>query len=608
MLKKVGQMQRPKSAARAATWLLFLALLVSVTAVMFAVLNESLIKDGSPTFEVITEAFSAPGVAGILRNTLVVVVVSGLGATVVGTFLAIVATKLDVKWQRLFASIPLVPLTIAPLVGAIGWVFLLAPNTGWLNAGIRLFTGGDEGPFNIFSLWGVVWVTTLYVIPYVFTTMSAALQRMNSETLEAFMVNGTGRLGSVRRVVTGVLRPALIAGLILAVLESIIQFSIPLILDVDVLTTSIYRYTQLSFPIRRDLAAALALLLLIFGVALTLAELRILGRRRYTSVAGRGLSQRTWSFGRVTDRVLKAMAVGYLLASTILPLSAILLVSFQPFWKPDFVLGDLTLDNYVDLFNSSNFRAGLSNSLRLALASAVAIVLLALIISIVRSRMRDRLGEGLYVVGNVPLGIPGVVFGLGLLIVFINGPFRLYGTLLALGLAYVLHFLPLGIRNIDPVVRQVGYELQEAASVSGAQPWRVIKDVTIPLVMPGITAAASLVLILVLREFPMSALLSTPTTKVVSVYLVDTFENGVFPQVAAMAVGLSVVSILAVLVFQWVNRKVRFGAAPAKRRRRPPAAPVPVSLAVTPLAPAPPVAVGASSAAPIQRSGGDVLP
>lgn len=553
-------MNRPaRSLRQVGLGLLLVLILVALGWPLLSILLEAVYKNGAFTSAVIGETLTADGLGKILFNTGVIIVCASVIATVAGVVLAIVATKLQLPWAAAFRAIPLVPLTIAPLVGAIGWVFLLAPRTGWINILLRQFTGGDEGPLNIFSLPGVVFVTSLYIVPYVFATMAAALDRTNAETFEAFMLNGTGRVGAAVRVVTGVLRPALLAGFILATIEAAIQFSIPLILNVHVLTTSIYDYVQHASPARRDMAAALALLVLLFGATLTIAEVLILGRRRYTSVGGRGLSQQRWSFGKVTDRVLAGFAVAYLVVAAVLPTLAILLVSVLPYWRPDFSIADFTTRHYVRVFNSGSFLDAAWNSLWLAGTGVIAVVLLSLLISLVRARTRSRIGQALYVVGNLPLGIPGVVLGLGALILFTTGGVPLYGTLTALVLAYIVHFLPLGLRNIDPIVHQVGKELEEAARVNGAGEGRVLKDITIPLVLPGILAAAAVTMILMLREFPLSALLATPTTKVLSVFLVNSFENGVFPQVAAMAMGLSLVSMIGVLFLQWVGRRVKFG-------------------------------------------------
>ncbi|MCX7135099.1 MAG: hypothetical protein NTW47_00160, partial [Proteobacteria bacterium] len=240
MLIAPGMNIPAKFAKNASLLALLGVILVALGLPLFEILREAVFKKGELTTAVLAETAAADGLGTILLNTGIIIIVSSLAGTICGVVLAIVATKLRLPWAQAFRAIPLVPLTIAPIVGAIGWVFLLAPRTGWINIFIRQFTGGDEGPFNIFSLPGVIFVTSLYIVPYVFATMASALDRTNAETFEAFMLNGTGRIGAALRVVTGVLRPALLAGLILAILEAAIQFSIPLILNVHVLTTSIY--------------------------------------------------------------------------------------------------------------------------------------------------------------------------------------------------------------------------------------------------------------------------------------------------------------------------------------------------------------------------------
>lgn len=543
-------------------------LAVAIGAPLVAILGQGAFRDGHPTLHILTEAFQRPGLPRVIRNTVIVVFASAVLAVLVGTPLALAATKLDVRWRRLFRSIPLVPLTIAPLVGTIGWIFLLAPRTGWLNIALRWVTGGPTGPLNIFGLLGVVWVTTLYTVPFVFTAMFAALERVSSDAFEAYLVNGTGRIGAVVRMITGPLRPALVAGFILAMLEALVQFSIPLLLNVHVLTTQIFDDVQQGFPPRRDLAGALSLAVLAFGVALSGAELAILGRRRFTSAGGKGLAQRHWTLGRRTDRLLEAVGIIYLLVSAVLPLAAILLVSLLPYWTPRFKLSDLTLRNYAGMFRSPNLRDALANSLELAGLGCLAVALISLAVSLVQTRSRSRLGKLLYLVGNLPFGIPDIVLGLGLLIVFSSGPVGLYGSLTALFLAYVIRFLPYGLRNVGPAVSQVAPELEEAARIAGSNRIRVLTDVTIPMVLPAVTGAAAIAFVVMLREYPMSALLSTPTHQVVSVYLVDNYENGVFGSVAVLAIGLSAVSFAGVTIFQIINSRVRM-ASTRKRNGRP---------------------------------------
>src|SRR5690606_9979881 len=148
---------------------------------------------------------------------------------------------------------------------------------------------------------------------------------------------------------------------ILAMVEATIQFSVPLILSYDVLTTRLYEFALWSSPARTDLASGLAIGLLLLGGALTLLEWAIIGRRRYAALSGRGLQGSSWKLGRGVKPLLKTVAVGYLLAAVVLPVCGIIVVSLLPFWTPR--VKTLTLENYQAVFTASGFQQGMENSL-----------------------------------------------------------------------------------------------------------------------------------------------------------------------------------------------------------------------------------------------------
>jgi iron(III) transport system permease protein len=163
-------------------------------------------------------------------------------------------------------------------------------------------------------------------------------------------------------------------------------------------------------------------------------------------------------------------------------------------------------------------------------------------------RLRDPFGRAAFGVANVPLGIPYVVLGLGFLIAFIEPPIVLYGTLSLLLLAYLVAFLPLSIRNVGPVMQQIGAELEEAAMVSGARWPTAIYRVTVPLAAPGIAASLVLLFIIIFREFPIASFVATPGTNVISLSLLDSYTTGLLPVAAAIAIVISIVSAVGITI------------------------------------------------------------
>ncbi|MPY92617.1 MAG: ABC transporter permease subunit [Acidimicrobiia bacterium] len=564
--------------ARVMSIALLLALSVLIFLPLFAIFRKVFAGDDGLTFDVIRELLEIPGLGEAFVNTVVITLASALLSTVIGLVLAVAATMIPAGrvMRRLLAFIPLVPLTIPALVGALGWVFLLAPTSGWLNIGLRALVGSDaaSGPISVYSRLGVVLVTSLYVVPFVFTIMDSSLRRVNSETLEAMLICGSRSTSMLARTVTGVLKPALMASVTLALVQASSLFSVALILQVDVLPTFIY--TQATAIGRSDLAAAAAIPLIVMALALSAGQLWLLRRSdRFATVTGKGSAGKEVSLGRFLNGLFKGVGLVYLVLTGILPLGAIFVVSLLPFWKPRFAASDLSFDNYRSLMSNIQVQNGLRNSLTIGIVCAIGAVAITLLVVVFAERLRDPFGRAAFGVANLPLGIPYVVLGLGFLIAFIEPPIVLYGTLSLLIVAYLVAFLPLSIRNIGPVVQQIGPELEEAALVSGARWGTAVGRITLPLAAPGIAASLVLLFIIIFREFPIASFVATPGTKVVSLALLDAYTNGVLPGAAAIAIVISVVSAVGITTSVLLGGRVRL----RRSRRAGVVAPTPAAAA-----------------------------
>ena len=225
----------------------------------------------------------------------------------------------------------------------------------------------------------------------------------------------------------------------------------------------------------------------------------------------------------------------------VLPLGAIVAVSFLPFWK----VGEyaFTLSNYeYVLFKQIGTGAAFVNSATLAITGATLAVVLALFIVHVTLRNRTRINAVLETVAGLPLGVPSIVFGTGLLIVFLNSPIAVYGTLFSLLVGYVAHSLPITLRPVSASYVQLDGALLESAYMSGASGARTLVDVVLPLLRAGIISAWGLTFVILLREMPISIMLATPGNNVISTYLFTLYDSQTFPAVAALAVVIFLVS------------------------------------------------------------------
>ena len=246
-----------------------------------------------------------------------------------------------------------------------------------------------------------------------------------------------------------------------------------------------------------------------------------------------------------------AFFVLFFLVAVALPILMLIWSSLLPgFQQPSVdALHRLTFSNYArDLPAPRAWCNSVKNSLITAVAAGVIVTVLAALVAYitVKTRLRGRgLLDGL---ATVPIAVPSVVMGVGILYWYLAAPlpFHLYGTLAILIVAFVTITLPYGMRYIVPGMGQIKDELEEAATASGAGWWQSFRRVFVPLLMPSLLAAFLYTMIVSFREVSAAIFLYSSGTEVVSVQVFDLFSNGSYPVVAALGVVLVLfLSILA---------------------------------------------------------------
>ena len=148
----------------------------------------------------------------------------------------------------------------------------------------------------------------------------------------------------------------------------------------------------------------------------------------------------------------------------------------------------------------------------------------------------------------VPLGLPGIVMAVALIQFWLTMPIALYGTLAILLLAYVGRYIPLGVRAANTSLRQIDPSLEESARVLGASWGRTLREITIPLIRPGLFAGWLLVFVPVIQELSASILLFSSSSITLAVAVYNLYETGYTEPVAALAMVNMAIIGLALLV------------------------------------------------------------
>jgi iron(III) transport system permease protein len=517
---------------------------------------------GGFSVEAFTRAYTASSQAGrMMLNSIEFAVGSAALALAVGTLLAYVQVRTDAPLKGLFFAASLVPLIIPAILYSASWIFLADPRIGLINV-LLLEPLLGHAPLNVFSLWGMVWVQGLHLAPIAFLLMGAAFRSMDPALEEAAMMSGASRLLLLRRITMPLVRPAIVAAVLLLFVQSLESFEVPGLLGLQngiyVFTSRIY-FVLRQYPIDYGAAGAYALGLLAIAVAGVLAS-GWLSRnaRSFQTVSGKAFRPRPIELGRARPLV-GALVVLYFALAVVLPVAVLLYASLLKFYSAPSLAGlrTMSLDNYRKVLHMPLAITALRNSVLLGVGAASAVMFLTAVASwmVVRTRTPGR--RLLDVLAFTPLVIPGLVLGLALSFVYLRTSVPIYGTLWILLIAYATRYLPYGMRYAGAAMLQTSGELEESAQICGASWWQTFRRVLLPLASSGIVAGWIYILVVSFRELSSSILLYSPGKEVLSILIWEQFENGQFTTLAA--IGFCMVVILVLLVLVAYRLGARFG-------------------------------------------------
>jgi iron(III) transport system permease protein len=537
----------PRWLTRVALPVVFTAALVYLVVMPLWRIQAVALEDGAHGYRT---AFGAPRFGETLVRTILLALGSLVIGMVLGTSLAWAATKLPHRW-RILGAIPIVPIVVPAVASVTGWVFMLSPGPGYLNALLRhlpWWSGSDSGPIDIYTLPWIIILTGLGLTAFVYLFVSAGLRNINGELIEAALVSGSSSTAVFFKVTLPLLRPVLIYGGGVALLLGLGQFTAPLLLGrnagIDVLTTDMYRSVSQS-PIDYSVAAAIGSPLIVIGIAVVLFQRFALGdQRRFITHGGKAFRAQ-----QRPSKLAAASLVTYGVLSTGLPVGALIVVSLSPFWSGTIQWGELGLENFRRIFDEARITEAITTSLVVSLVA----VAIALPVGFMASRLLlgghapRWLRTILDLIVALPLGIPAVVFGAAFLLQYTREPLILYGSRWVVILVYVTLMLPFTTRMQMSGMVALGDSYIEASRVSGAGALRTNAKILLPLLRPTLGGAAALMFVMLTHEFSASLLVRSSTMQTMGTALYDFWSNGFYPEVAAIALVMTGVTLCGVI-------------------------------------------------------------
>ncbi|OZI48951.1 ABC transporter permease [Bordetella genomosp. 5] len=494
--------------------------------------------------------FSSPALIEPMLNSLILAGSTAVLATLLGVPMAWLVARTDLPGRGTVRVLVLAAFITPSFIGALGWILLAAPNSGWLNQLLRPLFGG-ESPLNIYSMWGAVFVCAVYTVPFTFTIAATALDEMAVELEDASAMLGGGILRTMRTITLPLVMPAIVVGFILSFIQGMTLFGVPAFLltpaRVPVVTTKLAEFYQ-TFPPELNLAAAYCMPMLLMTGALFYLRKRILGRRQYVMIGGKARGSRLVGLGKWRWPAL-AVALIVPLVTVFLPYAALALVSLSKAWGQGPSWDNLTLHWYRwAVLDNPQTQSAIVNSLSYATVAATFCLLLGVVVAYMVERRLFRGASLLGATATLPIIIPGIVLSVGYFSAFTQPIYGLYGSGALLVLAFIATFLPIAYSHGGSIIKTIGPDLEKASRILGAGEVRTFSSITLPLMKPGLVSGWMLIFIPVMRELSVAVFLITPQTNVMTTLIYNYKDGGNYEAVCATSIVLLVGTMFIVLL------------------------------------------------------------
>lgn len=507
-----------------------------------------------PVLGVVIDAFAATGsdvswpprLGAMVWTTAVLLLGVGALTVLIGGGLAWLVTAYSFPGCAMFSWLLVLPLAMPAYI--LGFIYLsMLDYPGPVQTQWREWFGQDAWFPDVRSTGMAILVLSLCLYPYVYLLARSALLEQAPATYDAARSLGCGPGQALRRVVLPLARPSLMAGAALVMMETLTDFGTVTYFNVDTVTVGVYQVWKGTFD--RQSATALASLVLSFAIIVILAERLARGRARYLQ---RGGPERGFTPVRLTG-AKAGVATG---ACSLLLFLAFGLPLGQLLWWA----GTADEGGFSSLVDE-RYLEYLFNSLQIGAVAAVGCVLAAVVMAHAAKVTHGRGVEIAAQLATVGYAVPGVVVGIGVLIVFawadegleaigVSGGTGLVvtGSVVGIVYAYLVRFMAPAYQSVDASFAKMSPSLTGAALSLGTMPRQVLTRVHLPLARAGVAVAVVLVLVDALKELPIVLLLRPFGFTTLSVQVYQEASETRWESAAVPALTIVVVAMIPVLI------------------------------------------------------------
>ena len=508
-----------------------------------------------------TSVLSDTRVRKAIWNTITLALTQQSIALCVALVLAWLFARTDLPGRFMFEFAMWTALFLPPITVTLAWILVFDEFNGIANRLLQTLPFVSQGPFNIHSWWGIVWIHLVTgAIPAKVILLIPIFRHLDATFEEASWTLGASRSTTFVRIVAPLLKPGILVVALLGLIRSLESFEIEWILgspaQIQVYSTYIYRTLQDTPPAYGQATVMSALILLVVAPLIVLQQ-RFASRSSYATVTGKfkgnvvKLHRWKWPIFIILTIVSLTM--------TVLPVALVLMATFMSRFGRFDAKQVWTLDHWQSLVVSHRFFDALSNTIIIGMGAAFVAGIVFSLIAYMTIKVRFRWKRIMDYLVWLPSAVPGIVLGLGYLWLFLGVPFLrpLYGTLGILIFVVSLSVMTLTTQMIKSSMVQLGSELEQASQVCGASFQYTFRRIIIPLILPTIVVVATLTFSNAARVTSYVALLTTTGNQPLSMFQLEAAADGRLELASTIGVVVTFLTLGVALVGRYVSS--RFG-------------------------------------------------
>ncbi|EJK83629.1 iron ABC transporter permease [Rhizobium sp. AP16] len=493
---------------------------------------------------------------GVAWRTLWLAIMTASGATLLGLCFALVATRTRFPFKKGLRLLTILPIITPPFVVGLA-LTLLFGRAGVVTQTLASVFGTEPGRW-LYGLTGIWIAQVLSFTPISFLVLIGVVEGVSPSMEEASQTLRADRWRTFWRVSLPLMKPGLANAFLIAFIESMADFGNPMVLGGShgVLSTEIF-FAVVGSQNDPSRAAVLAMILLFFTMSAFIAQRFWLAGKSFATVTGKGDSGAHIALPRGLSIAVHAIVIPWMLF-TVIVYTMILFGGFVRTWGLD---NSLTIQHYVKAF-SIGWRddGGIAwtgvawnsfwTTMEIALISAPLTAAVGLLTAYLIVRQKF-VGRNLFEFAlMMSFAIPGTVIGISYIMAFNLPPLEMTGTALILVACFVFRNMPVGVRGGVAAMSQLDKSLDEASLTLGADSFRTIRKVILPLLRPAITAALVYSFVRAITSISAVIFLVSAQYNMSTAYIVGLVENGEYGVAIAYSSALIVVMIVIIASFQ----------------------------------------------------------